>query len=56
MWILGRDGFTYRLVGTVGLCQGCGSTVDLLDHAGKILAHLIQVLGKLLRQFVSGES
>lgn len=44
---------TYRLVCLVGLAQCCRSAVHLLDHAGKVLAHLVQAIRELLSQFVS---
>lgn len=44
---------TYWLVGPVCLADSCGGTVDFLDHAGEILAHLIQSFGELLSEFVS---
>jgi hypothetical protein len=44
---------TYWLISPVGLADSCGGPVDFLDHAGEILAHLIQTLGELLGEFVS---
>ena len=44
---------TYRLVCFVGLAQGGRSTVHLLNHAGKVLAHLVQALRELLGKFVT---